>query len=94
MPCANCINRQNARNSQNPCRFSDYAQVTDENRCLSDNDVLNANNTNCCYNSISQFTVCCDPNGVCCFYNKCDRNKFWPEFAHPTWLPCKDLYTK
>lgn len=35
---------------------------------------------------------CCDANGCCGLYLRCCRNPFWPEFAHPTWLCCRDLY--
>ena len=35
---------------------------------------------------------CCDANGCCGLYPSCCRNPFWPSFAHPTWLCCRDLY--
>ena len=44
-----------------------------------------------CQKEIS-YRLCCDPNGCCCKYPCSWRNPFWPEFAHPRWLCCKDLY--
>jgi len=35
---------------------------------------------------------CCDQNGCCALYQRCCRNPFWPEFSHPSWLCCRDLY--
>ncbi len=39
------------------------------------------------------YRLCCDPNGVCCCYDCRCRDPFWPHFAHPRWLCCKDLYS-
>lgn len=39
-----------------------------------------------------EYRVCCNPNGTCCRYPCCCRNRFWPNFAHPRWLCCADLY--
>ena len=36
--------------------------------------------------------LCCDQNGCCGMYPESCRNSFWPEFSHPRWLCCKDLY--
>ncbi len=36
--------------------------------------------------------LCCDQNGNCRIYPCTWRNSFWPEFTHPRWLCCKDLY--
>lgn len=36
---------------------------------------------------------CCDQNGCCCLYPAGCRNPYWPEFTHPRWLCCKDLYS-
>jgi len=36
--------------------------------------------------------ACCDANGCCCYYPAGCRNPFWPEFTHPRWLNCVDLY--
>jgi len=38
------------------------------------------------------YRLCCDNSGCCCLYPASCRNKFWPEFSHPRWLCCKDLY--
>lgn len=38
------------------------------------------------------YRLCCDENGCCCMYPASCRNRFWPEFSHPRWLCCKDLY--
>lgn len=37
--------------------------------------------------------LCCDRDGGCCLYPESCRDNFWPEFAHPRWLCCKDLYS-
>lgn len=37
--------------------------------------------------------LCCDRNGTCCLYPESCRDGFWPEFSHPRWLCCKDLYS-
>ncbi|HIV19101.1 MAG TPA: hypothetical protein IAC82_07350 [Candidatus Merdivicinus intestinigallinarum] len=39
-----------------------------------------------------KFRVCCDECGCCRKYPCQWRNPFWPEFAKPRWLCCKDLY--
>ena len=36
--------------------------------------------------------LCCDQNDCCGMYPESCRNSFWPEFSHPRWLCCKDLY--
>ncbi len=36
---------------------------------------------------------CCDQDGCCALYPANCRNEFWPEFSHPRWLCCKDLYS-
>lgn len=50
----------------------------------------------CCH-SINPFTknprICCDCDRRCCAeFKPEDRDCFWPEFAHPTWLCCHVLY--
>ncbi|HIT09079.1 MAG TPA: hypothetical protein IAB55_08340 [Candidatus Merdivicinus faecavium] len=49
--------------------------------------VLNA----CCEKS-HKCRLCCDQNGCCRIYPCTWRNSFWPEFTHPRWLCCRDLY--
>ena len=39
-----------------------------------------------------RYRLCCDPDGCCCYYPAGDRDPFWPDFAHPRWLTCRDLY--
>lgn len=39
-----------------------------------------------------KYRICCNANGCCCKYPCSCRNPFWPEFAHPRWLCCRDLY--
>ena len=57
--------------------------MTGENRCC---DKV------CCEdNNVTRYRVCCDENG-CCRYPCSCRNPYWPEFAHPRWLSCEDLY--
>ena len=36
--------------------------------------------------------MCCDQDGTCGMYPEACRNTFWPDFSHPRWLCCKDLY--
>lgn len=36
--------------------------------------------------------ICCDESGCCGLFPEDCRNIFWPDFAHPRWLCCKDLY--
>ncbi|MGI5894052.1 MAG: hypothetical protein ACOX6P_05590 [Candidatus Merdivicinus sp.] len=43
-------------------------------------------------NSRSRCRICCDQDGCCRIYPCSWRNKFWPEFCHPRWLCCRDLY--
>ncbi len=42
--------------------------------------------------SRSKCRICCDQNGCCRVYPCSWRNSYWPEFAHPRWLCCRDLY--
>lgn len=35
---------------------------------------------------------CTDQNGCTAFYRPECRDGFWPDFSHPRWLCCKDLY--
>ena len=37
--------------------------------------------------------ICCNRDGTCCLYPEHCRDGFWPEFSHPRWLCCKDLYS-
>lgn len=37
---------------------------------------------------------CCDENGCCALYPRGCRNPFWPHFAHPSWLCCRELYSQ
>ena len=57
------------------------------------------------YNTVEASTVpvcshrhptrrCCCDDGVCRQYDASRRDPFWPEFAHPTWLPCAKLYNE
>lgn len=36
---------------------------------------------------------CCDPLSGCQEYNLANRDRFWPTFAHPRWLSCRELYS-
>lgn len=47
---------------------------------------------NCGCTDARKFRVCCDECGCCRKYPCQWRNPFWPEFAKPRWLCCKDLY--
>lgn len=40
------------------------------------------------------YRCCCDQNGCCALFPADQRSAFWPEFSHPRWLPCKELYTE
>ncbi|MCL2035756.1 MAG: hypothetical protein FWG94_13670 [Oscillospiraceae bacterium] len=35
---------------------------------------------------------CCDARRGCFDFDADCRCKFWPTFAHPRWLDCKELY--
>ena len=39
-----------------------------------------------------EMRICRDQNGFCGMYPADCRNRFWPDFAHPRWLCCQDLY--
>jgi len=43
-------------------------------------------------NAETIYERCCDPSGCCGLFPRCCRNPFWPSFAKPTWLCCRDLY--
>ena len=56
-------------------------------------------NSDCCWYPVDvtsdngrQMRLCCDQNGCCGMFPEDCRNTFWPDFAHPRWLCCKDLY--
>jgi hypothetical protein len=36
---------------------------------------------------------CCDQNECCALFPSDCRNPYWPRFAHPRWLCCRDLYS-
>lgn len=38
------------------------------------------------------YRKCSDHNGCSALYPADCRNQFWPDFSHPTWLPCHNLY--
>lgn len=37
--------------------------------------------------------TCCDPRNGCVEFDGARRNSFWPNFCHPRWLSCDQLYT-
>lgn len=39
-----------------------------------------------------EYRLCTDQNGCAAKYPADCRNLFWPNFAHPRWLPCSCLY--
>lgn len=39
-----------------------------------------------------RYRSCTDENGCTALYPGECRDGFWPDFAHPRWLCCKDLY--
>ncbi len=39
-----------------------------------------------------EYRICYDQNGCCAYFPADCRDKYWPSFAHPRWLCCKDLY--
>lgn len=47
---------------------------------------------NACCGDSHKCRLCCDQNGCCRIYPCTWRNSFWPEFSHPRWLCCRDLY--
>lgn len=41
----------------------------------------------------SRRRICCDCDGdLCAEYDEENRDCFWPDFCHPTWLCCRILY--
>ena len=38
------------------------------------------------------YRKCVNPDCTCALYPADCRNRFWPDFAKPRWLPCSDLY--
>lgn len=38
--------------------------------------------------------VCCDSDGCCGLYPEACRNRFWPDFSHPRFLSCDQLYNR
>jgi hypothetical protein len=39
-----------------------------------------------------EYRLCVDQNGCATRYPADCRNPFWPNFSHPRWLPCSNLY--
>ena len=39
-----------------------------------------------------EYRLCVDQNGCATRYPADCRNRFWPNFSHPRWLPCGCLY--
>lgn len=39
-----------------------------------------------------EYRLCTDQCGCAAHYPVECRNVFWPNFSHPRWLPCGDLY--
>ncbi len=71
-------------------------------QCGEENDNDSGRETNCegihCFRNQYQgddirYRWCCDNSGMCCMYPCQCRNPFWPEFTHPRWLCCKNLYS-
>jgi len=50
------------------------------------------NARSCRFVNTNSLRTCCNISGCCCNYQASCRNPYWPEFAHPTWLSCDDLY--
>ena len=47
-----------------------------------------------CQNTLDDgYVVCCDSAG-CSTYSRANRDPFWPAFAKPRWLCCRELYCK
>jgi len=43
---------------------------------------------------VSMCRGCTDPLYICDGYDPQLRDPFWPDFAHPRWLSCEQLYSK
>ncbi|MBR5559673.1 MAG: hypothetical protein IKU72_05460 [Oscillospiraceae bacterium] len=39
-----------------------------------------------------EYRLCTDSDGCAAHYPIDCRNRFWPNFSHPRWLPCSCLY--
>ncbi len=78
------------------CGCSPEAVMNPNCSCRGDSDV-HCKPIECTYDrdfdeNAHKYRICCDANGCCCKYPCSCRNPFWPEFAHPRWLCCRDLY--
>lgn len=40
-----------------------------------------------------EYRECTDPNGCSAMFPANCRVTFWPDFSHPSWLSCNDLYS-
>ncbi len=76
-----------------PCGGNSGSSCPCVTNCCGQEAPLDCSPVNCMQegNDIT-YRLCCDPNGVCCYYDCRCRDPFWPHFAHPRWLCCKDLY--
>jgi hypothetical protein len=85
--------------SQNSVCFADATYEMNRGRCRCEQQ--QASSCGCmrceafgCFTPEGQrnIDICCDNNGCCCHYPAHCRNSFWPEFSHPRWLRCSELY--
>lgn len=44
-----------------------------------------------CFDTLG-YSICCNEDGCCYKVRNDERNCYWPEFAHPRWLTCQELY--
>ncbi|MDD6034215.1 MAG: hypothetical protein PUC47_12205 [Oscillospiraceae bacterium] len=82
--------------SQNPAMLSSEGRPAGNPacgcRCGEDEDCCAPRRCSSAHSSESALRKCCDANGCCCYYPVRCRNPFWPEFTHPRWLCCTELY--
>ena len=91
MACC-CNNRNRCNCGCNCCRKKmDECRIQPVSGCRPNSD--------CCWYPVDvtsdngrQMRLCCDQSGCCGMFPEDCRNTFWPEFSHPRWLCCKDLY--
>jgi len=92
--------RNNARNSSYGRRTNGRRSTPRPNAAPQAQDAAAAagavaqaiGNESACDETAAQLRTCCDMYRGCHQFIRCSRDRFWPNFAHPRWLPCRKLY--
>lgn len=88
--CDSCSHHSHSCDNSCCCSLSDFSQTSStDNQDAGSCDGIACKKDSC---NVSR-RLCCDRDGGCCLYPERCRDGFWPEFAHPRWLCCKDLYS-